>query len=764
MGSILTSLIYFSAAVFIMLTFLGAGRPIYQKLTRGMELPESGTGLICQFILGFCALDLFSVLLFSYLPASWAMTGCAFFMSLFLCWGVWSEVSRLKGRTDRRITLLSWAFFAGSFTLAYLPFVSAQKIFLASEGGGDITGYLGFTKVLLNQLMHPEVAPPRFLITARSWLEEMGLVTVPRPRVYAEIDPALIGFYNDLPATIYNPTAFFLALRFIFPVEVIYLTLWTVVTAMVPLIAAFAIPPNLKRAKLWRVLAFLLLTLSSGFQSVFLNHYMYQLLSVFMIASLYFGLTRLVAFDPVPRPKWAIVVLTLMVVSISYFPGTAPSLIFAGWGAALLLLARHWRNSGQPIFPSISLPALGWVGCLLLLLFPLLYEPIFRHIGIIVPPKDPKELEISNAVWGPPVHAFQEMWNGLQGTMIHNLAQPYTSLSFDKVWNYRLALGSILVLILCLLPVLRVLSKSWRSPREFWQSYLPVVIFAFGSFLMIPVFLVICNVHTYVFDKMAMLTLPVTMVSLLILLAAGLSELSGRLRTMMGTLAAVFILSWLVGNMELRFYQVRSFYSGLNRTGILYTQDYLHSLPIKDPSRIFLYSHLAGSGTTYYLMEASMSGLGTFPANNYFHANYPSFLAKIDFTKANYVIAKERGAEAFDVSHFYLGHGRDFALPIDPTVNPDASDLPRRIVIDRFTPEGTGIVLQASQVWKVRCHSFAKEACQLEEADMGFNQYHRVKGQRSADGSYVFQTKVRKGLQVLRFKQAREIVFELARG
>jgi hypothetical protein len=763
MEILLTFLIYLSAASLMLLTFLGAGRPLYRLLDKSntaMTIRRS----INEFVLGFSATFIILSLLFTYIPTKWATQISIVILIALLSSGVYTETYRLTKTNSRRSVLYFWILIVVSFMLVYLPFSNTTKVFLASEGGGDLTAYLGYANVALKHTSYPVVEAPRILILMRFLMEWMGLVTVTdRPINYAELEPTMVAFHNNLTATTYWPTLFFFPLRFIFPISVLYMSLWMLLAAIVPSLIALAIPKDIKWAKLWMSMGFLLIAFSAGFQSIFLNHYIYQLLSIFMIAAFYSSLVHLVTGDSIPRLQITICFLTLAVIFISYVPASAPSLVLAAWGGMIVLLAHRWKNPNQPLASYFPSKILGWMFLLIFMLLPFFFEAFYRVPTIeLVKKASPETVQLIAAVWGPKVSSFNEVWNGLQGTLIHNLAQPYTTLNLHHLWNYLLAPLSITLFLFCLFPLVLLLRKNWRSANEFWQSRLPVAFLAFGSLIIIFGFLILCNTHTYIFDKMAMLMLPVTIISMLILLSLGLDRAFGRFKVVIATTSTIFLALWLVGNAQTRFYQIKSFHKSLDRTAILYTQNYMQSLPIpKNPSRTLLYSNTTGAGTSYFLMEASLSGMNTFPANNFYHANYPSFLAKINFSRSNYVIANKKGADAYDITHFYLGNGKDFAVPIDPFLDPAASTLPKKIIIERATPEGTGIILQASHTWNVRCRPFEKQdACRMEKSMLGSIKYDPIIEQPNKDGSCLFEIKNKPGSQVLHFKQCHEISFE----
>jgi hypothetical protein len=765
MWSILTFLCYLVAAVFITLTFFGAGRPIFQILGRTSKPRMNITRITYEFVIGFCAVYIFSVLIFTYLPANWALKISNGLLFLLLSIGLGTEVFRIKKISTRNISLLSWAGFAILFLLVYLPFFKAKNIFLASEGGGDITGYLGFAKMYSYTSSYPSINAPRLLIGVRTWLENTGLATINRLPVYAVIEPALNIFTRNLPASTPLPTLFFFPLQFIFPLEVLYMSLWMTITAIVPVLVAIAIPKKVSYAPLWIAIAALLMILSAGFQSIFLNHYIYQLTSIFMIAAFYSALIRLLISDSSPLVLIAICTLSMIVVCISYFPSTPAILILAAWGAILLLLSNRWKKPEWSILSYLSLSSLGWICFLIFIFLPILVEPYSRlslsAIEIVTTPNNPQQIDEAFAFWGPTVHDFKEIWSEVQGTLIHNLAQPNTTLDLHMLLNYRFALGSIALLLLTLFPIISRLRKQWKSPNKFWQGYSPIIILAIGSLLCVLSFVFICRTHSYTFDKMAMLMLPITVASIIILLAVGLDGISGRLKIFTGTAATLFLLIWLAGEAQTRLYQIQSFYTGANRTAILYTQDYQKSLPIpNNPSRTFMYTNLTGAGTSYFLMEATLAGKNTFPANNYYHSYYPKFLSQIDFTHSNYVISRGNYADTFDIAHFYLGADQDYAVPIDPNLNPTTSQLPQKIAIDRPTPEGTGIVLRAGHPWHVICRPFENNTpCSIEAAMMGEKKYHSLTGQPNKNGTRQYEIKANAGLQVLHCNQCQEILF-----
>lgn len=827
-GIFLTFLTYFATAFFILLTFMGAGKLIYGLLIGNINAPITKTRIIHELVIGFCAVYIFSSLLFTYLSASWAMKSGVFFLIILLAIGLGNEIFRIKDITSRKTTLFFLALFTVSFILVYLPFYKAQKIFLASEGGGDITGYLGFANVYLNQLSYPTVETSRFLIMMRYRLEALGFVTINRLPVYAEMDPAVYGFNNDFASTTYLPTLFFFPFRFIFSPEAIYMSLWMIVVALTPFVVAISIQKNIKWASVWTICAFLGIIFSSGFQSIFLNHYIYQLISIFMVAAFFSSLIRLIAGDPISRPLIAICLFAMTVICMSYFPATPPIIVLAGWGGILILLANHWRNPGKSIFSYSTLKSSGWFLFAIILLLPLLLEPYLRIAGcmsLVSGTTNPADLAIRYAIYGPTVRAIREIWNGMQGTLIHNLGQPYTTLDFHSLWNYKVGFVTILLIVLCIIPLLRIIPNSWKSPQDFWQSRSPVVLLALGSLAIATGFLLICRTHTYTFDKMAMLMLPVTIISILTLLSESLSASTGRTKILVGTISVLFLTSWILGMAQARFYQVQSFWKNMDRTSILYTENYLKSLPypgdpgvspkdgpclkpivgqppvlyryiqntlfnkikfsftadpdilseknpalinIQDsnctmetrPSRSIMYTN-AKSGTEYFLMEASLAGLNTLPANNYYHANYPKFLSKIDFRRSNYIITRDNGADAYDIKRFYLDDNKnDYAVPIGAAVDPIASSFPKKIVIGRPTPEGTGIVLEAASPWNVNCEPFdSQKTCYMEIAKMGSEKYTKMTGQLKKDGSCHFQIAGNKNLRVLRFQQCHVISF-----
>lgn len=734
-----TLLQHFVTTLLILLAWGGAGVMIIRR-GRLRSAILTNTSAVQAVLAGFIAWQVAATLLLTYLPLRGMEFTFAALTIVAWCCGLASigrsirSEPRTAGRTAAILALTSLVSFAGS----YIAFLPAEAPFLASQGGGDHTLYLGMPKYRRMAASGHWLAESRLRSTlqyaasishwtdpeTRSWMESMlGVDQLP---YVAEVTTDPWGFESTERTALmgFNPgwwslPSWVLCGSDAIAPETLYLSL--LFAMQIAMTAALGLLVYQTTGR-WFVAAVgaILLNLSAGFASVPLDHYYLQWLAILAsLALAEYCVGQLLA----ERGDMGQDIVALSACSAASLSLYWPCVPWIGAIAGLYSIIRVQQRRERPplewLQPSrlaltiaIAFSASHWLS------YWLTVNKLLSGSRRI--------LEQSWAYLGAPVTTWEQGIASVTGVAVHTLLQPFTqaTISDFAIGHYGHWLAGGLVGAICLGLGL-TFASSVRTGDIRTSLGKPA---NFAAMLVLPMLFatVLSRTYAYTFDKAACMTLPFLLLST----CAGGHLLIGegrRLRRWTGGIALAVLLSgWGIVLVDARAYQVLAFWSEGNRSRIVYTDVAGVATPIaaasvtKERSPTFYYSD---SNTTLALVDSVVTGNRPIPANGY--SGFPSYAPLVPHDSEPVFIGPSglaRQYQRMSAESFRLPESDVKVWPFGPLYDSRNSALPHTLLMG--SPGTLELVIETSEPLFLSCafcpslSASGFEACQIGSRDI----------------------------------------------
>ena len=677
------------AVLLLLLTGVGeaAQRLLSLRRPEGSPLTQFAFSTLC----GLALAQIFSTVLLTYgsLPVATVLARLAFYAGVGS--GLLVFASQVRNGSALKLggAAKTLGLLMALFLSAYFPFLPATKPFLASEGSGDHTIYLGAAKFLQSASAQDAVAAPRLSavltkgisvppIQDSLWLKsalgrfDKGFDSrlSSSPFEFESAERVILLGWN--PGTWSMPWMTTLGLKRLTP-ETVYMSLIMVLDILVCLGLMGTLEFTAPGSGFFKLAAACFLNLSAGFMSIGYNHYYPQLLAIAASVGLFLYFSRELQAESGNAGN------DLVAFSLFCGGGVAQYWPNSPWIIAILvsyLALRTWRVIGRhgafTLWPSVR-----QVAAAVVLVFPLLPHYLSSLMGALTFVMSFQGGNQWEAIMGKPVQRWNEGLSPLLGLLSHNHLPPFTSLVFDRLWGARLAIlffASLLVVLgAATLAHLRSV-RIRKCPKPFAAGHL----FSVATVFLMAFVTYRSRGYAYSFDKAALNSVP-------FLVIAGVGSggmLFFRFRNSRWAQGlAVFALLWGACLFQLRSYQIGAFWTHKYRTSIVHTDVGTSPSATQEVPHVFYYGT---TNTSFSILETILAGQRPVPIGQYWFPNYRAYIESLD--QSRFVIPQPDRLQyqTVDAAYFRIsGTPETCVWPMSPYLDMFRTHLPGLVYLDR---------------------------------------------------------------------------------
>jgi len=698
-------------------------------------------------LLGLASLQILATVCLTYFPLAIAthlaeglVLGALFSCAVQVTHSSVPKAARVRAGTRVAVVLVL------SVLLGYLPFCNARKAFLASEGSGDHTIYLGAAKFLrLTAENNPATQPRLGPMVARlgsgsipqaeawnnsgggiAWMLHTGSRFVKErvePWFYPggsansefsslandpEVDSAerLIRLGWD-PAWWALPWGLLCTFSGWIPPETAYMSLLLALYSVVSLGIQAALP----NGRMLAMLGFVAVYGSAGFMSVGLNHYYPQLLSIAATFGLFLCLGQELERTQQCLGRDLVILALFSGASLAHYWACAPWVLSVFFAYLLVRCLRsglardsvQWRVSWKDVLTILSL---------VILLVPQYLASLWgmlRFLAVSNVAGDPWATYL-----GKPLESFSQGFSTVLGVVAHTSLAPFTSLNYGSLVTARYAAVVCFGIAAMVIGAVAI-RRSSSGPKSFTGDRL--LLFSVLAFSLMTLSILHSRKYTYNFNKAAFNSFPFLIVAMFVsadsLWTAFPTQWWRRsVRFAMLSVCGV----WIISSGQVRVYQMKSFWLGTDRSSLLYTE---LGLPSKAEGRVLYYP---ASNTDFSLLETLLVGRHAVAIGQYWFPTYQRFAADSRFDQAAFVVPSKSvrqyhttWAHSFQVSP---GSGNQ-VWPMSPYLDMKKTRLPALAYLDRSSY--LEFVLKVRSPVQIAClastESFSSQLRQLARDD-----------------------------------------------
>lgn len=700
-------LVHLFSGLFLFVFFTQTGfllRALFKKINfLEIKIKNQFANISLDALCGIMLINFISIIFFTYTPfivlkiAVVIITAIMLGSFILKCFLTKSNDSNWKKNLPFYFLLLL------SFIVVYLPFVKSDNYFLASEGGGDHTVYMG----AMNIYKSADSTDP----LNKAWINNYPLNTtiVDFPTLKNLLQDNFVD--KDLNKTlqdnllniegarrqvlsVYTPAywslPYFVAYIFspYLPYESSYMILLFTLYCFTLVFGSILISQVFEKKNLINlptITGFLILAASPVLFGIFINHFYLQAFCVLLNLGLFIYIT-----DTIHNAEWdldsdlflftcvACATISGYFVNIIFF-----SIIFVVYLFYRLISYSFLKNRLIKVKNKYLyiLPVLLII--ILLPNFMLQIQLFLSSFGPTIQSLLSAKNTMTSNYMGNAVKTFGPAVYHSLGILYFQFLYPYTQNQFanffiTKVYTF-LGYSFPFVLVVCIGLFLTNLKKIKESSL-FQFNYLLIL----NSILFTMVIYITKN-SEYTFFKTTSMSFPILLITFMSSLYFIFHSLKSNrwLNILLITFSSAHLFLWLASEAEIRVKQIQTFYNSEDRSQILYTKFINGNDKKNSTTKLFYYPH---SNTAYSLFESILAGKNATSIGQLFTPSYLPFLPQSSLKQVDFLLPTENKKQYKMIpgNEFIISRTKkSFAWPMSPYLDLKLTKIPTIVCLDR---------------------------------------------------------------------------------